>query len=379
MNTSSKSLLRYAPLALVAGLMLAVGISDAIAAAQDYGVGRQSMREKRDAARAAKAARDDGQKIEQLYPAATREEPETRATRNGVKQLRKLQDAFEAEDFATAVSLAQKIAADPESNAYEKAFAWLIAGNAASSNGDDADAVTYFQNALAANGLDNNNHYTVMYNLAAVQYGLDQYQPALETIDRFIAETRTDKPESRSLRGALLVGLERYDEAARLYEEQLAAHPEDKVLMMNAAAAYQQAGQDDKATALLAKAQASGMFSTPNEYRALYVTYINGDRDAEALKVIEDGLAKGIIEPGPALAKDFMVLGQKAYYNDDVDTAIAMYKRAAPIAADGEAALNLAKIYHEVGRHAEAAAAAQQALDKGVKDPADARKLLGGG
>ncbi|HEU4773758.1 MAG TPA: tetratricopeptide repeat protein [Lysobacter sp.] len=376
MNTRNRFLLRFAPMALVAGLMLATGIADAIA--QDYGAGRQSMREKRDAARAAKAAKDDGQKLEQLYPKATREEPETRASRNGVKQLRKLQEAYEAEDYATAMTLAQQIAGDPESNAYEKAFAWLIAGNAASSNGDDAEAATYFQNALAANGLDNNNHYTVMFNLAAVQYGLDQYQPALDTIDRFIAETQTDKPEPRSLRGALLVGLERYDEAAKLYEEQLAAHPEDKSLMMNAASAYQQAGQDDKATALLARAQASGMFTTPNEYRALYVTYINADRDAEALKIIDDGLAKGIIEPGPTLAKDFMVLGQKAYYNDDVETAIAMYKRAAPIAADGEAALNLAKIYHEVGREAEAAAAARQALDKGVKDPADARKLLGG-
>lgn len=380
MNTRNKSLLRYAPMALVAGLMLATGIGDAIAQAQDYGVGRQSMREKRDAARAAKAAKDDGQQqVTQLYPGATREEPEARASRNGLKELRKLQDALEAEDFATTMSLAQKIAGDPESNAYEKAFAWLIAGNAASSNGDDAEAVSYFQNALAANGLDNNNHYTVMFNLAAVQYGLDQYQPALDTIDRFIAETKTDKPESRSLRGALLVGLERYDEAAKLYEEQLAAHPDDKTLMMNAAAAYQQAGQDEKAVALLAKAQASGMFTTANEYRALYVTYINSDRDAEALKVIEDGLAKGVIEPGPTLAKDFMVLGQKAYYDGDDTRAIAMYKRAAPMAADGEAALNLAKIYHEAGMHAEAAAAAQQALDKGVKDPADARKLLGGG
>src|SRR3546814_3766050 len=130
--------------------------------------------------------------------------------------------------------------------------------------------------------------------------------------------------------------------------------------MMNAAAAYQQAGKDEKAGALLARAQASGMFTTPNEYRALYVTYINSDRDAEALKVIEDGLAKGVIEPGPTLAKDFMVLGQKAYYDGDDTRAIAMYKRAAPMAADGEAALNLAKHYHEEGMHTEAPAAAQQ-------------------
>jgi tetratricopeptide (TPR) repeat protein len=380
MNTSrNKTLRRLAPMALLAGMLLAVGIGDAIAQAQDYGNSRQSMREKRDAARAAKQAKSEGQQEpQQLYPQATRENPEARASRAGLKKLQKLQELYENDDTAGTIALAQEIGNDPDANAYEKGFAWLIAGNAASGNGDDAQAATFFQNALATNGLDNNNHYTVMFNLAAVQYGLEQYQPALDTIDRFLSETHTDKTEGQSLKGGLLVALERYDEAAKLYEEQLAKNPGDKTLTMNAAAAYQAAGEDDKAVALLAKAQAGGMFTTPNEYRALYVTYINSDRDADALKVIEDGLAKGVIEPGPQLAKDFMVLGQKAYYDGDDKRAIEMYKRAAPIAADGEAALNLAKIYHEAGMDAEAAAAARQALDKGVKDPADARKLIGG-
>src|SRR5690606_4484760 len=110
-----------------------------------------------------------------------------------------------------------------------------------------------------------------------------------------------------------------------------------------------------------------------------YTTLFRSDRDAEALKVIDDGLAKGVIQPNAQLAKDYMVLGQKAYYDGDDARAIEMYKRAAPIADNGEAALNLAKIYYEAGRKAEAAAAAQQALDKGVQEPEQARKLLGGG
>ena len=72
-------------------------------------------------------------------------------------------------------------------------------------------------------------------------------------------------------------------------------------------------------------------------------------------------------------------MGQRAYYNDDDATAIEMYKRAASMADNGDAALNLAKIYAEAGRKAEAKVAAQQALDQGIADPADARKLLGGG
>src|SRR5690606_3549947 len=279
---TSMSPLRCAPWALAAAMMLATGVPDAFA--QDYGSTRQSMREKRDAARRAK----EGAKQEALYPQATREEPETKASRNGLKELKKLQDAFESENYEAVLSMAQGVVDDPDSNAYEKAFASLLAGNAASAMGDDAAALVHFKNALAANGLDNNNHYTVMFNLAVVQYGQEQYQDALETIDRYLAETKADNPEANKLRGALLMSLERYDEAAALYEKHLATHPDDKNALMNAASAYQQAGQDDKAVALLARAQASGMFSTPNEYRALYVTYINSDLDAEALKVIDD-------------------------------------------------------------------------------------------
>ena len=315
-------------------------------AQQDYGVGRQSMRDKREAARAAKKGNQP--EVVQQYPQATREEPEASASRKGLKKLQALQESFQA-------------------------------GDAAANEGDTATAVDMFGKALAANGLDNNNHYTVMFNLAVTQYGQDKYAEALQTLDRFIAETKADKPEVYSLRGGLLMSLERYADAAALYAEQMALHPDDRSLRMNAVAAYQANDQMDKAAELLAAAQSRGQLTEANEYRALYVTYINGDRDKDAIAVIDQGLSSGVLKPGPDLAKDFMVLGQRAYFNSDDATAIEMYKRAASMAADGEASLNLAKIYAENGQKAESRAAAQAALDKGVKDAADARKLLGGG
>ena len=129
--------------------------------------------------------------------------------------------------------------------------------------------------------------------------------------------------------------------------------------------------------ALLSDAQAKGLLTTKDEYRMLYVNLINDDKDKDAVRVIEDGVAKGIIPASAELSKDYMVLGQKAYYNEDSATAIDMYKRAIPMAADGEAALNLAKLYAEAGKGAEAKAAAAQALAKGVKDTATAKKLAG--
>ena len=84
-----------------------------------------------------------------------------------------------------------------------------------------------------------------------------------------------------------------------------------------------------------------------------------------------------MLQPSPELAKDLMVLAQKAYYAGSDMDAVALYKRAAPMAADGEAWLNLAMILKDQGKTAEAKAAAQSALDKGVKKPEDARSILG--
>lgn len=375
---SPLSFRRTAAVALV--LAFALPVAAPAWAQQDYGnVGSQSMRAKRDAARKAqKAEKGEEAAAPALYPQADRQEPEAQPSRNGLKKLQKLQEAYGKQDDAATLALAKEIAEDAASNPYEKGFAYQVAGNAASSLGDEAASADYFGKALATNGLANNDHFTVMYNLAVIQYGMEQYPQALATIDRFLAETRSDKLEAQNLRGGILIAMEKFGEAADLYGKLLAAHPDDKTLRMNAVAAYQQAEQPEKAVALLADAQAKGQLSTPNEYRALYVSYINADRDKDAAAVIEDGLAKGVIKPGPELARDYMVLAQKAYYVDDTATAIQLYQKAAPIAADGEAALNLAKVYAELGKNAEAKAAAQQALEKGVKDTAGAKKLAGG-
>jgi uncharacterized protein HemY len=371
---------RHAPIALASALILSAALAaPAPVQAQEQGVKTvemQSMHDKREAARKAKEAKNEEARPT-LYPQATREEPDATASRGGLKKLQKLQETYDKQDDDGTIAQANEIASDASSNPYEKSFAYLLAGSAASDKDDQAAAADYFAKAIAADGLPNNDHYTAMFNLAVTQYGLEQYPQALATLERFLAETKSDKPEAQSLKGGLLMAMERFDDAAALYTGLLAAKPDDKGLRMNAVAAYQNADKPEKATALLADALARGQLTTKDEYRALYVSYINDDKDKQAVKVIDDGVTKGIIPASPELAKDYMVLAQKAYYADDTATAIAMYAKAAPMAADGEAALNLARVYSETGHKADAKAAAEQALAKGVKDTAAAKKLAG--
>ena len=374
MKTLSPRILRPALLAVAVALVLP------IASAPSWAAGQESMtlQGKREAARKARESKDKAENTAAAqYPQATREEPEASASRRGLKALQELVETYNAGDTAKTAAAALAIATDADSNAYEKAFAYQIAATAVSGAGDEAKGAEYFAKAIEANGLGNNDHYTAMLNLAVVQYGAGEFPQALATIDRFLAETKSQKPEALNLRGGALMGMERYADAAAVYAAQVAASPEDKVARMNAVAAYQQAGQDDKAVALLADAQAKGQLADANEYRALYVSYLNSERDKDALKVIDEGLAKGILKEGPELARAFMIIGQNAYYVEDEATALAMYTRAAPMADNGEAALNLAKLHSEAGNKAKAKAAAELALSKGVKDTAQAKRLAG--
>jgi tetratricopeptide (TPR) repeat protein len=371
--------LRPLSFAIVAALTMSIA-TPAFAQSQDVGAGGGSMREQR-AKRLKELGREQDSKEAQkesapLYPNATRKSPEAMAKGKGLKELQDLQALYEKQDSAAVIAKAEQIANRGDANAYEKSFAYQLAGSAAADLNDQAKAADYFKKAVDANGLDNNSHYQVMYNLAAVQYGEQKYADALATLDRYLAETKEDKPEHQSLRAGILGSMGRNAEAAKIFEDLVAKNPNDKRVLMNAVASYQQADQFDKATVLLEAAYKRGQLTESKELRALYVGYMNTERWKDAQAVIDEGMAKGTLPAGPELAKDLMVLAQNAYYNGSDNDALALYRKAAPMAEDGEAYLNLAKVLRDQGKNAEAKAAAQQALDKGVKRPEEAKQII---
>lgn len=311
-----------------------------------------------------------------LYPNATRTAPDAKASGKMVKNLQALQDLYEKQNMAGVIAKAEDVAGMPAAGAYEKSYAYSLAGNASADIDDQAKAADYFAKAVAANGLDNDSHFNTMYNLAVIQFGDEKYAEALATVDRFLAETKSEKPEHQGFRAGVLANLNRNEEAAAIYKDLVAKNPTDKRVLMNAVAALQNADKFDQANLLLEDAYKRRMLTETRELRALYIGYMNAQRWADAQKVIEDGVAKGVLQSGPDLARDYQILAQNAYVDDKVALAIDLYSKAAPMAADGEAYLNLAKVLEYSGKKADAKAAAQKALDKGVKKPDEARNIL---
>jgi tetratricopeptide (TPR) repeat protein len=321
-----------------------------------------------------------------------------------------MMDYFNDDKSTETRAAADEIIANKDANAYERALANQIAAQAAYGADDTAAAKTYLKNAIDANGLDNNGHYQAMYMLSQLQMQDEQYAEALGTVDRFLAETKSQKPETLVTKGNILYRLERYPEAitalkqgidaagadakpqwqqllmgaylesnqpaeaTKIAESTLAKNPDDKTLQTNLAAIYMQADQNDKAIALMEKMRAKGQLTEDKEYRNLYALYMNTEgREKEGIAVIKEGMEKGVLKPD---YQTYLALGQAYYFTEQPGPAIENYQKAAPLAPDGEAYLNLAKILWGENRVGEAKRAAQQALDKGVKKPEDAKKIL---
>src|SRR3546814_15860578 len=75
-------------------------------------------------------------------------------------------------------------------------------------------------------------------------------------------------------------------------------------------------------------------------------------------------MEKGVIKPD---YQTYVALGQAYYFTDQPAQAIEHYRKAAPLAPDGETYHNMARIMWGEGQLGEAKKAAQKALDMGVK------------
>ena len=369
------------------------------------------------------ARRGEQKKEEVLFPDTTRQEPEAKGSPKVLTKLNKLIEAYnkalDQEDeakatagYTTARTLADEIIANGSANAYDKALAAQIASQAALNTDDEAAAEGYLKQAVDANALGNNQHFQLMLQLAQLQLQKDDYTNGFATLDKYLAESKSKRPADFAFKGQYLYQADRfaecipplkqaietsinpedkvdnwtqilmvcYQEAGQLAEavkvaEQLAAKsPNDKRAQMNLASIYLNSEQEAKAAAVLEKLRAAGLMTEEKDYRQLYLTYANMDgKEKDVIAVINEGLQKGVVKPD---YQTYLALAQAYYYSEQIPQAIEAWQKAAPLSKDGETYLNLARVLWQEGRIPEAKVAARAALDKGLKKPDDAKKII---
>ena len=124
---------------------------------------------------------------------------------------------------------------------------------------------------------------------------------------------------------------------------------------------YIQAEQPDKAVALLSAAYQAGMMTTESEIKQLYQLYNFGERPLEAIKVIEEGLAKGTL---PRNLEHLRSLGDSYRLAEKPLDAAKAFGEAAKFASDGEISFLQAYVLYEAEKNAEARTVVQEALKK---------------
>ena len=351
-----------------------------------------------------------------LYPNATRKEP--KLDLKSEKEQKKLNEGLEAVnagDKDKAMQLLQPLAQDADSK-YAQSLALQGIANLKYNDGDLKGAIASLKQALDIGVLPNDTFFQLEYELAQFYLADEQYQPAIDTVEKWRAEGKRETPESYALEGNAYYRLEKYpeaitalkkamsmtdkpetswtqvlmasysesgqaDQAAQLAQQQLASNPNDATAMNNAVAVLMQAQKYPEAIDLMEKARASGSLKDEKQYVNLAKLYLitgqNSDdpkpnaKKAEA--VLEDGMAKGVVASSYDNQK---LLGDAAYIAGDESKAIAAYKKAMPMAKDGEAALRAGQLLLGQQKYSDARTLIKQAIAKGVQHKGTAYMLL---
>jgi len=351
------------------------------------------------------AQRKAAEKREPLYPSATREDRAPTMQSRFNRKQQAIGKLSEQEKFEELIAASLEIANDPKAKPADRGISYQNAAFGAMELDDYERALGFLEQAIETDALSNDTHYQLMIQIVQIRLGEEQYEEALTWLDRFLAETRSAKPEHLALKGNALYRLDRFDEAtvalkqaidsspepqdswsqllmaayfdqdkpneaAAVAEQLVARNPDDKRLVNNLASIYAQADQFDKATETMERIRAKGMFTEERDYRQLYAMYLNMEgKEAAAIGVINEGLEKGVLKE---TAEVYTALAQAYYFTDKFDEAIGAYRKAAPLAKDGEASLNLARVLSNEEQFAESKSAAKSALERGIRRPGDA-------
>jgi len=382
----------------IAGLLMFSTVSEVLAQSASQR-SEQRRNRGRDAAPAAP---------EERYPNATRTAPDAKASSRAQSKLQRMFKFYEEQDAEKVLPVAQELINDARTNAYDKSIAARISG-AVLIDEDDEKASGFLKQALEFNGLNNNDHFETMLILAQLALQNDHYEDALTIFDDYFTQTQSARPEDLVLKGNALYRLDRFAEAASVLKqavdavpeprndwlqmlmaayaesdqgseaiklaEQLATRaPEDRRAQLNLAAMYLQNDRDNDAIGVYERLRAEGRLTDEREYKNLAALYLGQEgKEAEAISALTEGLQKNILKRD---YQTYIALAQAYYFSEQIDPAIENYRLAAPLAENGEAYLNLAKILANEERLDEAKQAAQQALDKGLRNPQEAQSIL---
>lgn len=391
--------MKHASLKMLAGAALALMLASTPALASDK-------------------SSSDQPKAAPLYPNATRQEPKLDLTdKKEQEALNKGLDAAQANNKDQATQLLQPLV-DSSKSKYVQAMALQGLARVHAMNNDLPGGIDLLKRSLDNGVMPNDAYFQLEYELATFYLLNQQYQQAIDQVEKWRAEGKKETPESYALEGEAYYRMQKYpesiaaikkaqsmtdkpdprwnqllmlayndsgqkDKAAEIAKQQVAAAPTDATSFHNALSLDIQMQKYDDALKLMEDGKAKGLLTTESDYVTLAKLYMNKAQDQatqdpgpdseKAVQVLDEGMTKGIVKPS---AQNYELMGDANMIGGNAEAAAAQYKKAVPLATDGEPAYKAGVALVTQNDYSAAKPLLQQAISKGVKHKGKAYMAL---
>lgn len=213
--------------------------------------------------------------------------------------------------------------------------------------------------------------------LAQAHYQQARHEEALKALEKAMDLARSQGQEIKEnwllMARALYFELGRYDRVVEVLETLLEKYPRNEY-WPQLAAMYGEAGREKEQLVAYEIAYQQGVLDQGRQQVLLAQLYLQQDVPYKAAKVLERGMADGVIERD---ARNLRLLSQAWTLAQDSEKAIVALHEAARVSGDPELHLRLAQQYAGLARWDQALDAAQQALAGDVNAAGEAHMLAG--
>ncbi|HEX7047563.1 MAG TPA: tetratricopeptide repeat protein [Gammaproteobacteria bacterium] len=201
--------------------------------------------------------------------------------------------------------------------------------------------------------------------LANAYYTMERYREAYPAVKK--ALSLMDEPQEQWLKLALGIQyeLEKYREAANTLEILVANWPDEKQYWRQLSGIYIELGEDQKALATMALAYEHNALKDEEEFLNLARLYMLNEVPYPGASLLEDMLAQEKVERSQ---ENYELLAQAWVQAREYEKAIEALKKAAEYAEDGSLYIRAAQLEMSLANWEGATTAVQKALEKGGLD-----------
>jgi tetratricopeptide (TPR) repeat protein len=269
------------------------------------------------------------------------------------------------------------------------------------------EAAQEFELSLSSQGLDASAEQQMMYSLAQIYTSLNQFDKALEVINRWFESEATPKPDAYFLKAMILVQQEKFKEAlapakvavesekpreswvgllvaiynslddypnvATTLERLISINPTKKNYWVQLAAVQNLLDREAKALAMLRLAREADLLTEDREFKQLARLLFLRDLPYQCAKTLEEGMNAKIVKTD---AESYRLMSNCYIAAREVNKALPSLEKAGELAPDGEMYLLLGQMHLQRDRFDDAIAALKKALAKAKPEQRGAANLM---